>query len=63
MVDKDVRFECPGSERAVIIGLNEGGTDAIDLGLCGAGEADFQTFHSQAVDPHVAETEALIRSV
>lgn len=63
MVDKDVRLESRSIARAVIFGLNEGGTDAMDIGLCGTEEADLQTFHPQPVDPHMAETEALIRSV
>jgi len=45
VVGRDVRLESPGLAAALIRGLNEGGTDVVDIGLCGTEEIYFNTFH------------------
>lgn len=48
IVGQDVRLESPALASALIEGLNAGGADVIDIGLCGTEEVYFQTFHCQA---------------
>jgi phosphomannomutase len=45
VVGRDVRLESPSLAAAVARGLNEGGSDVLDIGLCGTEEVYFQTFH------------------
>ncbi len=45
VVGRDVRLESPSLAAALARGLNEGGADVIDIGLCGTEEVYFQTFH------------------
>jgi phosphomannomutase / phosphoglucomutase len=44
----DIRLESPALARALCRGLNDGGVDVIDIGLCGTEEVYFQTFHRQS---------------
>ena len=48
VVGRDIRQESPSLAAAVARGLNDGGVDVIDIGLCGTEEVYFQTFHRQA---------------
>jgi phosphomannomutase/phosphoglucomutase len=48
VVGMDVRLESPPLTAALCRGLNEGGVDVVDIGLCGTEEVYFQTFHRQA---------------
>ena len=45
VVGYDVRLDSPALADAVSRGLNEGGCDVIDIGLCGTEEVYFQTAH------------------
>ncbi len=45
VVGRDVRLESPSLAAALTRGLNEGGADVLDIGLCGTEEVYFQTFH------------------
>lgn len=45
IVGRDVRLESPSLSAALCRGLNDGGADVIDIGLCGTEEVYFQTFH------------------
>lgn len=45
VVGYDVRLASPGLADAVMRGLNDGGVDVIDIGLCGTEEIYFQTFY------------------
>ncbi len=45
IVGRDVRLESPALSTALCRGLNDGGVDVIDIGLCGTEEVYFQTFH------------------
>lgn len=47
IVGRDVRLESPSLSAALCRGLNDGGADVIDIGLCGTEEVYFQTFHRQ----------------
>ena len=47
VVGMDIRLESPALAAAVSRGLNEGGVDVIDIGLCGTEEVYFQTFNRQ----------------
>jgi phosphomannomutase/phosphoglucomutase len=47
VVGKDIRLESPSLAAALCRGLNDGGADVIDIGLCGTEEVYFQTFHRQ----------------
>lgn len=47
VVGRDVRLESPALTAALTKGLNDGGVDVIDIGLCGTEEVYFQTFHRQ----------------
>lgn len=47
IVGRDVRLESPALSAALCRGLNDGGTDVIDIGLCGTEEVYFQTFQRQ----------------
>jgi phosphomannomutase/phosphoglucomutase len=47
IVGRDVRLESPSLVAALTKGLNDGGADVIDIGLCGTEEVYFQTFHRQ----------------
>ncbi len=48
VVGQDIRHESPALAAAVARGLNDGGVDVVDLGLCGTEEVYFQTFHRRA---------------
>lgn len=48
VVGYDVRLESPALAAALSRGLNDGGADVIDIGLCGTEEVYFQTFHRGA---------------
>ena len=48
VVGRDVRLESPPLAAALARGLNDGGADVIDIGLCGTEEVYFQTFHRRA---------------
>lgn len=48
VVGRDIRLESPALAKALCRGLNDGGADVIDIGLCGTEEVYFQTFHRQA---------------
>lgn len=48
VVGQDVRLESPALAAALSRGLNDGGADVIDIGLCGTEEVYFQTFHRQS---------------
>ena len=48
IVGRDVRQESPSLAAALARGLNDGGADVIDVGLCGTEEVYFQTFNRQA---------------
>ncbi|MGB9606247.1 MAG: phosphomannomutase, partial [Bryobacteraceae bacterium] len=45
VVGHDARLESPSLALAVMRGLNAGGADVIDIGLCGTEEVYFHTFH------------------
>lgn len=45
VVGRDTRMESPALAAALSRGLNDGGADVIDIGLCGTEEVYFQTFH------------------
>lgn len=45
VVGYDVRLSSPELADALTRGLNDGGTDVVDIGLCGTEEVYFQTFH------------------
>lgn len=45
VVGKDCRIESPVLASALTRGLNDGGADVVDIGLCGTEEVYFQTFH------------------
>ena len=45
VVGYDVRLDSPALAAAVSRGLNDGGCDVIDIGLCGTEEVYFQTAH------------------
>lgn len=45
VVGRDVRLESPLLSVELCRGLNDGGADVIDIGLCGTEEVYFQTFH------------------
>ncbi len=47
IVGRDVRLESASLSAALSRGLNDGGCDVIDIGLCGTEEVYFQTFHRQ----------------
>ena len=47
IVGRDVRLESPSLSASLCRGLNDGGVDVIDIGLCGTEEVYFQTFHRQ----------------
>jgi len=47
IVGRDVRLESPSLAAALTKGLNDGGANVIDIGLCGTEEIYFQTFHRQ----------------
>lgn len=47
VVGRDIRLESPSLSAALCRGLNDGGADVIDIGLCGTEEVYFQTFHRQ----------------
>ncbi|MDP2830347.1 MAG: phosphomannomutase CpsG [Sulfuricellaceae bacterium] len=47
IVGHDIRLESPSLAAALIKGLNAGGVDVIDIGLCGTEEVYFQTFYRQ----------------
>ena len=47
VVGFDVRLESPMIAGALMRGLNDGGADVIDIGLCGTEEVYFNTFHRQ----------------
>lgn len=47
IVGRDVRLESPSLSTALCRGLNDGGADVIDIGLCGTEEVYYQTFHRQ----------------
>lgn len=47
IIGRDVRLESPSLAAALTKGLNDGGVDVIDIGLCGTEEVYFQTFHRQ----------------
>lgn len=47
VVGHDARLESPGLAQAVMRGLNAGGADVIDIGLCGTEEVYFHTFHRE----------------
>lgn len=49
IVGYDVRLSSPALAGAVMQGLNDGGADVIDIGLCGTEEVYFQTFHRGAI--------------
>lgn len=49
IIGHDVRLTSPALADAVMRGLNEGGVDVIDIGLCGTEEVYFQTFHRAAI--------------
>jgi len=55
VVGRDVRLESPALAAALAKGLNEGGADVVDIGLCGTEEVYFQTFH-RGVDGGVMVT-------
>ena len=44
-VGRDVRPSSPFLAAALFRGLNDGGADVLDLGLCGTEEVYFSTFH------------------
>lgn len=46
-VGYDIRNESPSITNALINGLNDGGTDVMDIGLCGTEEVYFATFHNK----------------
>ncbi|MGA0588028.1 phosphomannomutase [Dyella sp. KRB-257] len=48
VVGYDVRLDSPALAEAVSRGLNDGGCDVIDIGLCGTEEVYFQTAHRGA---------------
>lgn len=48
IVGRDVRLESPSLAAALTKGLNDGGSNVIDIGLCGTEEVYFQTFNRQA---------------
>jgi phosphomannomutase/phosphoglucomutase len=48
IVGRDIRQESPSLAAALARGLNDGGADVVDIGLCGTEEVYFQTFHRQA---------------
>ncbi len=48
IVGQDIREESPALASAVARGLNDGGVQVVDIGLCGTEEVYFQTFHRQA---------------
>lgn len=54
-VGRDVRLESPALAAALARGLNDGGADVVDIGLCGTEEIYFQTFH-RGVDGGVMVT-------
>jgi len=45
VVGRDIRQESQGLASALSRGMNDGGVDVIDIGLCGTEEVYFQTFH------------------
>ncbi len=45
VVGRDARLESPALASALSRGLNDGGADVVDIGLCGTEEVYFQTFH------------------
>ena len=45
VVGRDVRLSSSELSRSLSEGLNDGGADVIDIGLCGTEEVYFQTFH------------------
>lgn len=47
IVGRDVRLESPSLSTSLCQGLNDGGADVLDIGLCGTEEVYFQTFHRQ----------------
>lgn len=49
IIGHDVRLSSPALADAVMKGLNDGGVDVIDIGLCGTEEVYFQTFHRAAI--------------
>lgn len=54
-VGRDVRLESPALAAALARGLNDGGADVVDIGLCGTEEIYFHTFH-RGVDGGVMVT-------
>ena len=48
VVGMDIRLESPALAAALCRGLNDGGVDVLDIGLCGTEEVYFQTFHRQS---------------
>ncbi|MBU6246819.1 MAG: phosphomannomutase, partial [Xanthomonadaceae bacterium] len=48
VVGYDVRLDSPSLAAALSRGLNDGGCDVIDIGLCGTEEVYFQTAHRGA---------------
>ncbi len=48
VVGYDVRLESPMLAHALMRGLNDGGVQVIDIGLCGTEEVYFQSFHREA---------------
>ncbi|MBU0499539.1 MAG: phosphomannomutase [Gammaproteobacteria bacterium] len=48
VVGHDARLESPVLAEAVMSGLMAGGSQVIDIGLCGTEEVYFQTFHRQS---------------
>ena len=48
IVGRDIRQESPSLAAALARGLNDGGSDVVDIGLCGTEEVYFQTSHRQA---------------
>ncbi len=48
VVGRDIRQESPLLAAALARGLNDGGADVVDIGLCGTEEVYFQTFHRGA---------------
>src|SRR5690348_8617800 len=48
VVGYDIRLDSPVLAQALTRGLNEGGRDVIDIGLCGTEEVYFQTAHRHA---------------
>ena len=48
VVGRDIRLSSPSLATALAAGLNEGGADVLDIGVCGTEEVYFATAHSGA---------------